>query len=219
MQKKEQAKLNHIKLAELLAANKLLKQWLSLAKIKVKTNLDDGVDTDYRKEYIEFSNNDFIRVLQEVWYNVSYRVVLKQFPDLKVRLLLYCAYPNLINVNVANGCTAQYIVDNYDDCTEMIENCLLNFDFKKVHKVMKVLDWRWVKPDTMSEIEVPDESKLYDTANNLLFEAMEGALNNHSNQYTATGGFEASVEFDQVEHAITYIGLKFVLEESEIFNE
>lgn len=64
---------------------------------------------------------------------------------------------------------------NEDDIEEMIGN----FDFNKVHKVMKHLNWKWL------DIGVPDIEEMKKTARELLNSLKD------KQTYSATGGFVA----------------------------
>lgn len=86
---------------------------------------------------------------------------------------------------------------------EHIDEVMDQFDFVKVVKAMKALDWRWATTAGM----VPLESELRQQARKLLGLAYEGAIEFNVSPYmTGTGGFEAtySKEYDN-------LGLKFIV--------
>ena len=70
---------------------------------------------------------------------------------------------------------------------DVIMDCLEEFDFEKVHKVMFALDWRYADSG-----DVPTVSPLRKTARQYLQEVIRGALErkNEGGEYImATGGF------------------------------
>jgi Spy/CpxP family protein refolding chaperone len=79
-----------------------------------------------------------------------------------------------------------------------IDEIMDDFNFNKVHKAMKELNWQW------RDIGVPDEYDLRVEARRLLKEAIKNKFS------IATGGFEAAYQ-DQYGESLT---LKFVLESS-----
>jgi hypothetical protein len=86
---------------------------------------------------------------------------------------------------------------------EHIDEVMDEFDFGKVAKAMKALDWRWATTAGM----VPLECDLRQQARKLLGLAYDGATDFNVSPYmTGTGGFEAtySKEYDN-------LGLKFVV--------
>jgi hypothetical protein len=86
---------------------------------------------------------------------------------------------------------------------EHIDEVMDQFDFGRVAKAMKVLDWKWVN----AEEGVPQEWELRQEARRLLNLAYDGAIEFNVSPYTTwTGGFEAtySKEWDD-------LGLKFIV--------
>lgn len=71
-----------------------------------------------------------------------------------------------------------------------IEEIINNFDFEKVHKVMKLLKWQWFSSNT--EDKVPSYGELIQQSKSLLTMSVKG-LNEHKGNYysTGTGGFNA----------------------------
>ena len=84
------------------------------------------------------------------------------------------------------------------------------FDFEKVHRVMQLLDWKWVeKPGVFDGNEsVPTIGRLATTALNLLSEC----ANHPGDHFIATGGLVAMKSGNN-------LSLQFVVEESEVGDE
>lgn len=107
-------------------------------------------------------------------------------------------------------------------CYEMtirrkIENCLENFDFRKVNKVMKLLRWSWFNvPNNTIQIKtfakdllfdgVPNIIQMETLAKDLLFDASKNIGTDFS-----CGGFVASWNYEDKE---LYCSLSFVVDES-----
>jgi hypothetical protein len=62
-----------------------------------------------------------------------------------------------------------------------------NFDFHKVHKVMKMLNWRWA----FSENGVPEEYELRKHAREDLNRVLAAVMSGYDEYQTSCGGFEA----------------------------
>jgi hypothetical protein len=92
-----------------------------------------------------------------------------------------------------------------------IHNIMKNFDFEKVHTIMKNLDWKWA----FSSNGVPTVEEIKTEAHRLLVEACE------EETYISTGGFRAvyEKEADRAESGDPYIGLEFIVEECEGYEE
>ena len=91
-----------------------------------------------------------------------------------------------------------------------IHNIMKNFDFEKVHTIMKSLDWKWAFSNG-----VPTVEEIKTEAHRLLVEACE------EETYISTGGFRAvyEKEADRAESGDPYIGLEFIVEECEGYEE
>lgn len=85
---------------------------------------------------------------------------------------------------------------------EQIEIILDGIDFKKIHSVMKFLNWEWKIQN--NESKVPDISELKSTAEFCLNKV---ANSNDEIAHFETGGFEA----DKIENVLE---LRFVLEKA-----
>lgn len=94
------------------------------------------------------------------------------------------------------------------DKYEIMSQVLNDFDCKKVHKVMKQVDWVWAIPPDFERAEVPSELDIYKCANKLLNDAMKD-YGNGKPRSVETGGLRASVDKDGC------VYLEFILEYSE----
>lgn len=98
------------------------------------------------------------------------------------------------------------IYDQIDDITR-------NFDFEKVHKIMKILKWRWV---IRGELVIPTYSQLVEKARSLLIEAATKTTS------VECGGFKATAKYSKKD--VLNLRLEFILtrwynKTSEITNE
>jgi hypothetical protein len=85
---------------------------------------------------------------------------------------------------------------------------LEDFNFQKVHDVMKQLDWKWA----MTKYGVPTIDELKSEAKRLLIDACV------EHTCVATGGFRAVYEAGETpDDPDTYIALEFIIEECEGF--
>lgn len=104
------------------------------------------------------------------------------------------------------------LMKEIDHITEM-------FDFEKVHKVMKFLNWRWYfredKNDPFSEAtqRVPKISEMIFEAKEKLIRAGNLAYDNEEKYTVSSGGFIASAYYDK-EEGEWYLDLIFGIEES-----
>lgn len=85
--------------------------------------------------------------------------------------------------------------------TDKIEKILKEFDFEKVHKTMKILDWTWF------EKGVPSYGSLILCAKELL----ERSAKEEPDFSISTGGFKASIKSDKS------LKLEFILTESIVY--
>ena len=89
-----------------------------------------------------------------------------------------------------------------------IQDILEDFNFQKVHDVMKQLDWKWA----MTKYGVPTIDELKSEAKRLLIDACV------EHTCVATGGFRAVYEAGETpDDPDTYIALEFIIEECEGF--
>lgn len=90
---------------------------------------------------------------------------------------------------------------------DLIMDCLDEFDFDRVHRVMTFLDWKYADSK-----EVPDIQTLRKKARKYLQEVMGQALNSEGGEYIiGTGGFryEAKLYPDN----FVWLRMSFILEE------
>ena len=86
-----------------------------------------------------------------------------------------------------------------------IQYVIAHFDFEKVHKIMKSLNWTWCRITTNSpycDFYIPTEDDLIKSAIKLLNDVYDFNCN-----YIETGGFRAKKQDDCLE-------LEFIIEES-----
>lgn len=98
---------------------------------------------------------------------------------------------------------------------QVIKQVLENFDFDKVHKVMEVLDWKWVGGDTQDG--VPSVYRLIKKAEGLLKDCVNEIEHRNTNTFVlSTGGFKATcVKYDDGEIVLE---LEFVLSDFNYSN-
>lgn len=84
-----------------------------------------------------------------------------------------------------------------------IKKIMKHFDFKKVHTVMELLDWKWKIDDN---IEVPSTKQIKENVKRLMEQAYKNYRNNPEYVSLSTGGFEVRFEYDEIQ-------LRFVLHE------
>ena len=77
---------------------------------------------------------------------------------------------------------------------EHIDYVIQNFDFKKVHKVMTFLDWKWALIPTFG---VPDIREMKKVARKLLVAMAKDGV--EFGCWTGTGGFKAIRGYDSLE--------------------
>ncbi len=93
-------------------------------------------------------------------------------------------------------------VRNKDKFFNNVDLVLQEFDFDKVHKAMKALDWKWNSCNG-----VPSKQNLKDTARSLLTDLL-------NSDYTevGTGGFTA------VRHSFKEVELRFCIDDVDSFD-
>lgn len=87
-----------------------------------------------------------------------------------------------------------------------IENILENFDFEKVRKTMKLLNWTWYDSD-----EIPTTYRLIESAREHLESAYNLSLEHNKTCFSTSGGFKAISYVD--EEGWYCLELMFVLTE------
>ena len=105
----------------------------------------------------------------------------------------------------------------------MIDDIMDNFDFSKVGKVMKFLDWKVSIANGTLEFKVPDEIDLRKIARQLLYDAVKNALKLSENtsedsdwSYIYSGPFKVTVLKSKYE--IYSITLDFVCTTCDFFD-
>ena len=94
-----------------------------------------------------------------------------------------------------------------------IASVMKDFDFYKVHKVMSYLAWDWIGCGEGGKNGVPSVERIKEEARRLLIDAAYEKTN------IATGGLKAVYEKDGEHDDDPYIGLEFIVEECEGFDE
>jgi len=84
---------------------------------------------------------------------------------------------------------------------DQIDDIIYNFDFEKVHKIMKILKWRWV---IGGELVIPSLQQLVEKARSLLIEAATKTTS------VETGGFKVTAKYSEKD--ILCLRLEFILE-------
>lgn len=91
---------------------------------------------------------------------------------------------------------------------ETIDKVIFNFDFDKVMKVMKALDWKW--HDSVTEDGVPSTGEVVSLARRLLEDVVAPVKMGFNDHYSiATGGFTATA--NRYEDGEILITLQFVV--------
>lgn len=97
----------------------------------------------------------------------------------------------------------------------IIDEIMDNFDFHKVHKVMKCLGWKWA----FSENGIPEIYELKEEARRLLNECLYSIIQNAEESWNiATGGFKVhatNYKDAEVEDDEFHIGLSLSFEVEE----
>lgn len=88
---------------------------------------------------------------------------------------------------------------------EQVEKIMKSFDFKKVHKTMILLDWKWA---TKKGPQVPSTKAIKAQARKMLAELVDTYDEQVATRRFSTGGFSASRCYDS-------LFLQFVLESAE----
>lgn len=91
------------------------------------------------------------------------------------------------------------------DKQKAINDIVENFNWEKVHKAMKALEWNWHD----SEGETPSIGALFNCAIGLLHDAYDGAEKDKTNYTYATGGFYARAFVDDETKEVTQLRLSF----------
>lgn len=92
-----------------------------------------------------------------------------------------------------------------------IDEIIDSFDFSRVEKVMRFLDWKIFI--SKEEVVIPNIQQLIKEAKERIFEAAEKAVDNEEAIYSCSGPFKAMVYFDRENDKFS-VDLMFVVEES-----
>lgn len=97
------------------------------------------------------------------------------------------------------------------DLEDQINTIIACFDFEKVHKVMKALEWQWYSSQTKDQI--PSYGELVLKAQLLIYQAFNDWLKYgwQDDYSTSTGGFH--VRLQRVDQDYIVIDLQFVVAE------
>ena len=122
---------------------------------------------------------------------------------------------NIFNEELNKGIQGEICLQ--PQCTPAVEEVIENFDFEKVHEVMKMLNWKWDGDNPGELPTIPTVEKMKEVVKDL-FRSMEDqiakgvAKSGTWPDYTSTGsagGFRATIDDD-------VYTLEFVLEEYEM---
>lgn len=91
-----------------------------------------------------------------------------------------------------------------EDIIKLIDKVLSEFDFDKVHKVMKMLDWKWAFEE---EMRVPTIYELIKHTEKNSLRALNAVING-KNENISCGGFEVVAYYEDGELGLA---VKFVL--------
>ena len=104
------------------------------------------------------------------------------------------------------------VISSLEKQLKLVDNVMDNFDFHKVRRVMKMLNWTWA----FSDNGVPEEYELREHARRELNRVLAEVMDGYNEYQTSYGGFEAYAkrwskeELDSEEPCIQLV-LKFVL--------
>lgn len=103
----------------------------------------------------------------------------------------------------------EYRIKPVPEYQKQIDNILENFDFERVHKVMKYLDWQWCRN---GEYSVPELHELKPYAKKLLDQVSKEVVINHLDEYgLECGGFVAQAYKDEKNPDNVLLMLRFSL--------
>lgn len=123
---------------------------------------------------------------------------------------------NIFNEELNKGIQGEICLQ-CPQCTPAVEEVIENFDFEKVHEVMKMLNWKWDGDNPGELPTIPTVEKMKEVVKDL-FRSMEDQIAKgvaKSGTWTdctstgAAGGFRATIDDD-------VYTLEFVLEEYEM---
>jgi len=91
-----------------------------------------------------------------------------------------------------------------------IEDIVENFDYEKVHKVMKFLNWTW-----LDNPESPSVGKMVLETSKELKDSYNKCVENKSNYFCKSGGFCYNVFWDSEKQEVDSIELQFQVDSWE----
>lgn len=96
------------------------------------------------------------------------------------------------------------------DIDQQVNEILCTFDFEKVHKVMKFLNWKWASSRT--EDQIPSLGELVLKAQELIYSSLaEISTQSTEDYFVMTGGFKVTII--RCYDGYLIIELMFVLED------
>lgn len=98
------------------------------------------------------------------------------------------------------------------DKEKAINDIIERFDFDKVHRVMKFLDWSW---SMEGECEVPSMGKLFTSSQRRLYEIFDKCTNTKKDLITNSGGFVVFAKYNKGTKCCDYLELRFELTSAE----
>ena len=84
-------------------------------------------------------------------------------------------------------------------------NILNNFNFHRVHKIMKMLNWKWYIKDS-GETRIPYESEIRTAASEILMNLLEQKESGKKDYIISSGGLKGVLDDGD-------FGLEFILED------
>lgn len=120
-------------------------------------------------------------------------VVFNNYPFIVSKVT--CLKPGIIGEEIEiRGCVdysrKSEVVEQKLNRDELVQSVLAHFDFDKVQKVMRTLNWKWVSSKTSTQIPTISEQVLL--AKTYLEMAYDGLVNNKTDRYyCGSGGFKA----------------------------
>jgi len=97
---------------------------------------------------------------------------------------------------------------------DLINEVMDEFDYDKVQRVMEFIDWKWASVDGVLSVgDLKRKSRI------LLSDCVNGATLHKQDVIISTGGFKAEATWDNESNKIYNITLRFVLEETEYYND
>lgn len=109
----------------------------------------------------------------------------------------------------------EYGIKKKEVIQDAISQVLIDFDFRKVRRVMEFLDWKWAIPEAENDIEfrIPSEVEIKEMAYKLMKEAVKGKRSISSGGLEVIFNTDDFLDYDSDDDNYHCdIGLKFVIE-------